>query len=395
MRVLGVFIANGFASEARVAATLFRHRAGRYEPLVFHHSWQGDRESAARFEAESAARVFRFDAGWRPNPRADRALVFKVASWGRLHLVLPRLLLEARRFRADAVYSSQQLWDCYAAGWISRLLGIPQIIHLHSRVSAWLRWTTLLQLRRCERVVVVSDFVRREALGHGVRPEAVKIVGNPIQIPPPLLPEQLEKLRRELRLEPGQPVAAIVGRVDAGKGHDDTLAAFAAVAATLPRARLLVAGDGPLLGEVEAKVIARGLGDKVQLLGHRKDVDQILALADVFIHPSLQDSCPLAVLEASAAGKPVVAYADGGIPEIVAGGETGLLVPTGDRGALADALLRLLADPALARRMGTAGRERMVSGFRAEVAGARFAEVVEGLQRAGAAEPSPDRFGHI
>lgn len=383
MRLLGVFIANGFASEARVGATLLRHRAGRYDPFVLHHEWDGDRESARRFEAASDAPTFRFDAGWRPNPRADRPLAAKVASWARLHLVLPRLLAETRRFRPDVVYSSQQLWDCYLASWIARLLRIPQIIHLHYSVGPWLTRSTLRQLPRCERVVAVSDFIRLGALRHGLPASSVVTVRNPIEMPAPLLPERLDALRRELRLAPGQPVAGIIARIDPTKGHADTVAAFASVARTIPAARLLVVGDGSIRSQIEAEVAAQGLGEKVLMLGWRKDVNDILGLVDVFIHPSLADPCPLGVLEASAAGKPVVAYADGGIPEIVADGETGLLVPKGDRGALANALLRLLADPASARRMGSAGRERMATEFRPEAAGARFADVVAGLQRAG------------
>jgi glycosyltransferase involved in cell wall biosynthesis len=131
-----------------------------------------------------------------------------------------------------------------------------------------------------------------------------------------------------------------------------------------------------MLPAVRADVASRGLERSVSVLGFRKDVSAILGLTDVFIHPSRQDPCPLAVLEASAAGRPVIAYADGGIPEIVAHGATGLLVPTGDRDALASSLHRLLSDRELARRMGAAGRERMAGEFRPDLAGARLADAL-------------------
>jgi glycosyltransferase involved in cell wall biosynthesis len=380
--MLGIFIANGFASEARVAASLLRHRGHRYEALALLHSWDGDRESAMKFETASNARAFRFDAGWRPNPGDDRSFPAKVGSWARLHMVMPRLLAEARRFGAEIVYSSQQTWDCYAAGVISRLLRIPQIIHLHYTVGPWLGWSTLRMLRRCERVVTVSEFIRREALGHGIAEGRIVPLLNALDLPPAPAPERLGALRRELGLEPGQRIAAIVSRIDPGKGHLDTLAAFAAAVEQLPDARLLVVGEGTIRAAVEAEVQARGLRNKALLLGFRKDVNDLIGLVDVFVHPSRKDPCPLGVLEAAAAGKPVVAYADGGLPEIVADGLTGILAPTGDQAALTEALLRLLRDPELARRMGAAGRERMERKFRPQDAGARFAEVVVGLKRA-------------
>lgn len=381
MKLLGVFIANGFASEARVAATLFRHRAGRYEPLALHHSWDGDRESAARFHAASDARVVPFDAGWRSNPRADRALARKAASWARLHLALPKLIAEARRFRLDAVYSSQQLWDLYTASLIARLLRVPQVVHLHYTVGPWLTRSTLHWLPRADRVVAVSDFIRRDALANGVRGDRAVALVNPIAVAEPPSADGVEALRRSLGIEPGQPVAGIISRIDDGKGHDDVLAAFAEVRKALPRARLLIVGDGYLRARIESAIAGLGLGAGALMLGFRTDVPELLALIDVFIHPSRRDPCPLGVLEAAAAGKPVVAYADGGIPELVADGQTGLLVPPGDRGALAAALLRLMSDRDLARRMGAAGRARMAQSFRPQDAGARFADVVAGLRR--------------
>ena len=381
MKLLGVFIANGFASEARVAAALLRRRSGRYDALALHHSWDGDRESAARFEAASGVSAFRFDAGWRPNPRGETRAAGKVVAWAQLHLALPRLLREALRFRPDAVYSSQQTWDCYAASWIAGLLQIPQVIHLHYTIGPYLGRATMRQLRRCERIVTVSEFIRREALRHGAAAGAVTTVVNAVEVLPAPPPGRIEALRSELGLSAGQPVAAIIARVAPGKGHADTLDAFAAAARKLPSARLLLVGEGTRAAGIEADIAARGLREKVRTLGFRQDVQDLLGLIDVFVHPSRKEPFGLGVLEAAAAGKPVVAYDDGGIPEIVVDGQTGFLVETGDRSALAAALLRLLEDGALARRMGEAGRERTAQHFRPDDAGARFAEVIMGLKR--------------
>jgi glycosyltransferase involved in cell wall biosynthesis len=112
----------------------------------------------------------------------------------------------------------------------------------------------------------------------------------------------------------------------------------------------MVAGDGPQRAELE--------GGPFELLGERDDVRELLAVSDVFVLSSRSEGLPMSVIEAMAAGLPVVATAVGGVPELVVDGETGMLVPPGDERSLASALRRLLADPELRRQMGDAGRRR-------------------------------------
>jgi glycosyltransferase involved in cell wall biosynthesis len=125
----------------------------------------------------------------------------------------------------------------------------------------------------------------------------------------------------------------------------------------------LIVGDGPEQPGVEAEIRELGLESTVQLRGPRRDVPDLLAGADVFVLASRSEGGPISVLEAMAAGLPVVASDVGGVRELVADGTTGLLVPAGDPDALAAALKRLLADPELRRRLGAAGRERAAERF--------------------------------
>jgi len=128
-------------------------------------------------------------------------------------------------------------------------------------------------------------------------------------------------------------------------------------------ARATVVGDGPERADLAEEVRRLGVEGAVDLVGEREDVADLLAAADVFALPTLSEGLPMSVLEAMAAGLPVVAAAAGGVPELVEDGQTGILVPPGRPDALAAALGRLAADPALRRRLGGAGRRRAEAHF--------------------------------
>ena len=114
---------------------------------------------------------------------------------------------------------------------------------------------------------------------------------------------------------------------------------------------------------MEAVLREAGLGDRLRLLGYREDVAALLAAADIFVLPSHFEGLPMSVIEAMLCGLPVVATDIRGPREQVVEGDTGLLVPMGDAGALRDAIARLAADPDLRHRMGEAGRDRAVELF--------------------------------
>jgi glycosyltransferase involved in cell wall biosynthesis len=169
------------------------------------------------------------------------------------------------------------------------------------------------------------------------------------------------RARRARPGDPGPLRVLAVGRLRAPK---DFRTLVRAVAALGPHAcRVLVAGEGPDRPLLAAEIDALGLRGRVVLAGERHDVARLLAYAHVFVLPSRSEGHPVSVLEAMAAGVPVVASRVGGIPEQVADGETGLLVEPGDVDGLAAALRRLAADPALRRRLGEAGRARAEEAF--------------------------------
>jgi glycosyltransferase involved in cell wall biosynthesis len=125
-----------------------------------------------------------------------------------------------------------------------------------------------------------------------------------------------------------------------------------------PDAVLLLVGDGPDRARCEALVEQLGLVRAVRFAGHRHDIADILAALDVAVVPSVcEEGFPFVALEASAAGRPVVAFESGGLPEAVLNGQTGIVVPKGDLAGLSGAIAKLLQDPALARHLGEGGRQ--------------------------------------
>lgn len=151
-----------------------------------------------------------------------------------------------------------------------------------------------------------------------------------------------------------------VGRLAAPKDPVTLVRALAEVDAPFTAT---IVGDGPDRPAVEAEIRAAGLARAIELAGERRDVPQLLAGADVFVLSTRSEGAPLSILEAMAAGLPVVAAAVGGVPELVEHGDTGLLVPPADPAALAAALERLLGDAGLRRAMGAAGRARVRARF--------------------------------
>lgn len=377
LRLLGLQIANGFSPEARVFAGLLAQTDPEaVTARVLHHTWAGDPQSLTAFQAASGAEVQALDFGWR-STAANRSLRHKSLARLRFLAALPRALALARRFQPDVIYSCQQLWDCQAATYIARRLRVPQIIHLHYVVGPWLHKPVLHRLHTCAGVLTVSDFIREEALRHGTPPERVVTIRNAMTVPDATDPTVRGAVRRELGIAPEAPLLGIVARLDPGKGQSDTLQAFARARASFPAARLLVVGDETPWHPGYADLLKReaqalGLGDSVLFLGRRADVPRLLAALDIFVHPSRQEPFGLALLEASAAGVPVVAYAEGGAMEVIAEGKTGLLSAPGSVPGLSDALCRLLADPTWAAALGQAGRERVRTEFRPEAAGPLF-----------------------
>jgi glycosyltransferase involved in cell wall biosynthesis len=188
-------------------------------------------------------------------------------------------------------------------------------------------------------------------------------------------------LRGALGLEPEQPVVGIVAALRPEKNHELFLQTAAKVHAQVPQARFLVIGDGPRRAALEAMRDELALGDVVRFLGTRSDVPALLALLDVLLLTSHMEANPVSILEAMASETPVVATRVGSVPETVRHGQTGYLVEPGDAEAMAEDVLRLLAEPHVAAAMGRAGREEVLARWSVAAMVDGYQELIDGIYR--------------
>ena len=181
-------------------------------------------------------------------------------------------------------------------------------------------------------------------------------------------------------------LVGVVARLEREKGHRYLVEAMPRIVAASPKAWLVIVGDGSMEGELreQAAALPAPARERLVFTGRREDVAALTADLDVAVLPSLREAQGISLMEAMARRRPVVASAVGGIPEVVTDGADGLLVPAGDPDALAAAVTRLLADPALRRRLGEAGHRTVVERFSID-AQVRQVEAVydEELVRAG------------
>jgi glycosyltransferase involved in cell wall biosynthesis len=244
----------------------------------------------------------------------------------------------------------------------ARLAGARLVLHEHfadPRMPRYQAVADRLLSGLTDAAIAVSgstrDFLVRE---RAVPAERVRLIWNgaPLDEFAPVPRDRALAVRRGLGLADDAVVVGAVGRLSAQKGH-----AFLVDAAARLRhveaLRFLIAGDGDLMEELRARAAAAGVADRVVFAGHRTDVPDVLGALDVFCLSSLYEGTPLALFEAMAAGKAIVSTAVDGCREVLADGETALLVPAADAGALAGAIERVAGAPELRARLARRARE--------------------------------------
>jgi glycosyltransferase involved in cell wall biosynthesis len=214
-----------------------------------------------------------------------------------------------------------------------------------------------------DRYIAISNAIKQIMVAQGVAPDRIAVVHSGIDISRFDVVRADPALRDEFRLKPDQPVIGNVAHMADHKGQRYLLEAAPEVLREFPRARFVIVGDGELRYDLEARVARLGIEDSVIFAGFRTDVPQLLKFFDVFVMPSHMEGLCTSIMDAMAAGVPVIASDVGGIPEIVENEKNGLLVPPRDASALAAAIIRLLRNRGEAARFAAAGRSTVEKKF--------------------------------
>jgi glycosyltransferase involved in cell wall biosynthesis len=289
-------------------------------------------------------------------------------------LSLLSLATYVRRQRIEIIHATEKPRDAFYAALLGKMTGAKTVIQVHVKYERWINPSVKWALGQADAVVGVSDYVANTIVAAGYPADRVFGVLNSLDLVGSSWDPALDgrPARRALGIAEHAPLVGIFSRLFSWKGHDALLDALAVVKREIPDVRLLVVGDddprahpggGSYRTELEARVSALGLEDNVIFTGYRSDVPELMAAVDVYAMPSWEEPFGMVYLEAMAMRKPVVAWASGGAPEVVKHGETGFVVEPRSIGVLSDAILRLLRDPALRRRFGEAGRQRVEQSF--------------------------------
>jgi glycosyltransferase involved in cell wall biosynthesis len=391
IHVLFLHSQNGFGADSAIHAHLMRS-LDRKRFTVHLACNAGDASgmapAMARFREipDVRLRPTHFAPGFRHRSRETLlrelrgAIAFPIDSVGLARYV--------RREGIHVIHGTDRPRDAVYSVGLGRLTGVKSVVHVHvawahgySRPAKW-------GVRNADAVFGISRFVANTVVATGTPPERVHTILNGID--PSKWDPRINggEIRREFSIPADAPLLASVSRLFAQKGQRELLHALVRVRQRVPEVRLLIVGadhvevhGGSFTAEL--KVLARelGLDDRVVFTGERPDIPRIMAACDVFTMPSHEEPFGLVFLEAMAMERPVVALDNGGAPEVVEHGRSGLLSPSGDASALAANIVNLLEDPGLRARMGSHGRTRVLEYFNAQRMARDAGDAYEALLR--------------
>jgi len=266
----------------------------------------------------------------------------------------------------------------------------PHLVHVHSRRGADLwgglaarmsgtkavitrrvdnpetPFTARLKYSLYDRIITISKGIRRVLLTEGIPEQKLVCIPSGIDPRPYQRPCEKDWFDEEFGLDSTVKAVGVIAQLIPRKGHRYLIEAAPKILKICPEARFLFFGQGPLEKDLKALCREHGLAGKISFAGFRLDLERIFPCLSVAVHPATMEGLGVSLLQASAAGTPIVATRAGGIPEIVRNGENGYLLEPGDVNGIADAVISLLTDPGKAREFGQAGRERMLSHFSIE-----------------------------
>jgi glycosyltransferase involved in cell wall biosynthesis len=294
-----------------------------------------------------------------------------------------------RAHRIRVLHSTDRPRDAMACALLGRMTGAKSVIHAHVKCASWMGRPLLWAMGQADALIGISEFVAQSLVDMGYPRARTHVVLNAIDLPAWDHRTDGRATRSALGIPADAPVVACAARLFRAKGQADVVRAVAAVRSRFPAIRLLIIGKDDrqvmresFTEELKGLVASLGLQDHVLFLGHRSDVPALMAAADVFMLPSDEEPFGLVFAEAMAMKRPVIALANGGTPEVVEHGKSGVLCPPNDADSLAGSLRMLLEDGDLRARMGDYGRLQVETRFTARRLGADVGSLYESLTAA-------------
>jgi glycosyltransferase involved in cell wall biosynthesis len=337
----------------------------RFRPVVILPGPSVVAEEFAQLQAE-----VHFDQGIRIVPRTFSPL-YQLKFWANMLWSVRRLAHFMIRGGIDLVHVNSEA--CWIGGFAAKIAKVPIVCHLRGLTvlsPPWVGTLTSVILNKFNRTLIAaSDQVERAYVSAGVRPELIQVIYNGLDVSVFDPKRAHPVLRSELAIVNGKPLVGMIANLDPRKGHHDFVAACSLVRERFADVKFVIVGNTRLVNsadyhrQLQQLVVKHDLTTALHFLGLRADIPEVLASLDVVVQPSLTEAGPRVPLEAMAMERPLVVTDAGGNSEEVIDGQTGLVVPVGDVRAIADAIIKLLSDRALARHLGKAGRERVLKMF--------------------------------
>jgi glycosyltransferase involved in cell wall biosynthesis len=263
----------------------------------------------------------------------------------------------------------------------------PNLIHVHSRrgadlwggLAAKLTRTAAIVTRRVDnpeppvlahlkygmfaRIITISEAILRVLAAEGIPKDKLICVPSAVDPRPFQHPCEKEWFRKEFKLDAPTRAIGVIAQLISRKGHRDIIDAAPKVLNACPQVRFLFFGQGPLRAHLEQLSTKRGLAGKITFAGFRNDLERILPCLSAVVHPATMEGLGVSLLQAAAAGVPIIATNRGGIPEIVQHGQNGYLLEPGDVNSITDAVVSLLKNQEMAAQFGRSGRKRVEARF--------------------------------
>ncbi|MFA5956097.1 glycosyltransferase family 4 protein [Hyphomicrobium sp.] len=299
---------------------------------------------------------------------ANKSLLSKALAYGPSVASLIKVAAFIRRNRIQIIHSTDRPRDASYVNLLGHMTGAVSIVHMHSHLGDYHTLPTLWGMRNATAIFAISDYIRDGLVRMGLKLEKIHTTYNAVDtdhFDPQKELESRQSIRRQFGIPEKAPLVGIAARMNPWKGQIELIEAASLLRQSHADLHVIILGSNvpEVRADFEKRAREGGVADRIHFGGFQNDVRPFLQEFDLFVHPSYGEPFGLAITEAMAMRKPVIACGTGGVPEIITHGKDGWLVEERSAKAVAAAITKLLNDPELCRQMGYNARETVRTRF--------------------------------